>query len=71
MINIAIIVLIIAGYTANRMAYYGVERALAGTLILGMGATVLYGILQLRKMQADYDFRCPVKEEGKAAKAIA
>jgi hypothetical protein len=71
MINIGIIVFIIAGYTANRMAHYTIERMLAGALILSMGATVLYGILKLRKMQAEYDLRCPAKEEGKAAKAAA
>src|SRR5271165_5970974 len=60
-LNIAILGLVIATYTANRMAAYGVERVLASLLILGMGATVLYGILKLRKMQMDYDLRCPVK----------
>lgn len=70
-INIGIVVFIIAGYTANRMAHYTVERVLAGALIMSMGATVLYGILKLRKMQAEYDLRCPAKEEGKAVKGTA
>ncbi|HXX84963.1 MAG TPA: hypothetical protein VEN29_13395 [Casimicrobiaceae bacterium] len=62
-INIAILGLIIASYIANRMANYGVERSLVGLLILGMGAIVLYGVLKLRQMQADFDQRSPPKEE--------
>jgi hypothetical protein len=62
-INIAILGLVIAAYTANRQGAYPVERMMAGLLILGMGATVLYGILKFRKMQMDYDRRCPVKAE--------
>ena len=63
-INIAIFGLIVASYVANRQADYVVERVLTGLLILGMGATVLYGILKLRSMQMDYDLRCPSKEKG-------
>ena len=62
-INIAILVLIIAGYVANREGAYHVERMLAGLLVLGMGATVFYGVLKLKRMQADYDLRCPPKAE--------
>jgi len=62
-INIAILGLIIASYVANREGAYVTERMLTGLLILGMGATVLYGILKLRKMQVDYDARCPPKQE--------
>jgi hypothetical protein len=36
---------------------------LTGLLILGVGATVLFGILKLRQMQMDYDLRCPTKDE--------
>jgi hypothetical protein len=60
-INLAILGLIIAGYVANREGAYVVERMLTGVLIVGMGATVLYGILKLKRMQADYDLRCPPK----------
>ena len=63
-INIAIFGLIVASYVANRQADYVVERVLTGLLILGVGATVLYGILKLRSMQMDYDLRCPSKEKG-------
>jgi hypothetical protein len=62
-INIAIVGLIVAGYVANREGAYVTERMLTGVLILGLGATVLFGILKLRKMQMDYDLRCPHKEE--------
>jgi len=62
-INIAILGLIIAGYVANREGAYATERVLTGLLVLGVGGTVLYGILRLRKMQMDYDLRCPAKEE--------
>ena len=62
-INLAILALIIGSYVANRMADYGVERTLVSLLILGMGATVLYGVLKLRAMQLDFDARSPPKEE--------
>jgi hypothetical protein len=62
-INIAILGLIIAGYVANREGAYIVERVLTGLLVLGLGATVLFGILKLRQMQLDYDLRCPTKDE--------
>jgi len=61
-INLAILGLIIASNVANRQAAYGVEKKLVGLLVLGMAATVFYGILRLRQMQADYDRRCPPKE---------
>jgi hypothetical protein len=74
-INIGILGLVIAAYTANRQAAYGVERMMAGLLILGMGATVLYGILKFRKMQMDYDRRCPVKadkeDQGTKSRMVA
>jgi len=61
-INLAILALIIASNVANRQAAYGVEKKLVGLLVLGMAATVFYGVLKLRQMQADYDRRCPPKE---------
>ena len=67
-INIAILALIIAAYVANRLGAFGVEKIFSGLLVLGMGAAVFYGVLKLREMQADFDLRCPHKEEGKAAK---
>jgi hypothetical protein len=62
-INIVILAAVIASYVANRLGDYGVERILVGLLVLGMGVTVLYGVLKLRQMQADYDRRCPPKDE--------
>ena len=62
-INIAILGLIIAGYVANREGAYVAERMLTGLLVLGLGVTVLFGILKLRRMQMDYDLRCPTKDE--------
>ena len=62
-LNIAIFVLIVAGYVANREAVYVVERALAAVLVLSMAAAVMYGILRLRRMQIDFDARAPVKAE--------
>jgi hypothetical protein len=62
-LNIAVLGLIVAGYVANRQANYTLERMLCGALVLLMGATVLYGIMKLRQMQADYTLRCPPKDE--------
>jgi hypothetical protein len=61
-INLAILGLIMTVYTANHTGYYHTERFCAGLLVLGMGATVVYGVLKFRKMQTDYDLRCPPKE---------
>jgi len=61
-INIAILGLIIAAYVANRQANFAVEKAMGGLLVVGMAATVFYGVLKLRQMQADFDRRCPTKE---------
>jgi hypothetical protein len=61
-INIGILGLIIAAYVANRQGNFALEKAMGGLLVLGMAATVFYGVLKLRQMQADYDLRCPSKE---------
>ena len=60
-INIGIVVLIVAAYIANREGQYHLERMLSSVLVIGMAITVYYGVLQLRKMQAIYDVRCPSK----------
>jgi hypothetical protein len=65
-INLGILGLIIGTVVANRQAAFGVEKSLGSILILGMAATVLYGVLKLRKMQTDYDLRCPTKESKKS-----
>jgi hypothetical protein len=61
-INIAILALIIAGYVAYREGAYDTERILTGLLVLGLGATVFFGILKLKQMQTDYTMRSPHKE---------
>jgi hypothetical protein len=61
-INLAILGLIIAANVANRHGAYGLEKAFGGLLVLGMAATVFYGVLTLRQMQADYVVRFPPKE---------
>jgi hypothetical protein len=60
-INIGILVLIVAAYIANREGQYHVERMLSSLLVIAMAITVYYGVLELRKMQAIYDVRCPPK----------
>lgn len=62
-INIAMLALIVAAYVANREAAYVAERVFTGILVLGLGATVLFAVLRLKQMQADYDLRCPHKEK--------
>ena len=61
-INIGILCLIVAGYVANRQGSYHLERILIGFLVGAMAITMFYGILKLRRMQADYDLRSPAKE---------
>jgi hypothetical protein len=62
-INVAILGLIAGAYIANRLGNFGLERALGSALVLGLGLTVWFGIIRLRKMQADFDRRCPPKKE--------
>jgi len=62
-INFAILGLIIASYVAYREGSYDTERVLTGLLVLGLGATVFFGILKLKQMQTDYTLRSPPKEE--------
>ena len=61
-INIAIFSLIIAGYATNRHGEYVAERWVDAVLLTGLIITVFYGVLKLRRMQADYDLRRPPKE---------
>ena len=61
-INIGILCLIVASYVAYRQGSYHVERFLTGVLVVVMAITVFYGVLKLRRMQADYDLRSPPKE---------
>jgi hypothetical protein len=61
-LNIAIFVLIVGSYVANRQADYDVEKALVSVLVLILGATVLFGVLKLKRMQSQYDLHKPQKE---------
>lgn len=58
-INLAILVLIVVSYIANREAAFGAERLFVGVLVLSMAATIFYGILKLKQMQASYDANFP------------
>jgi hypothetical protein len=60
-LNAVIFVLIIASYVANREAIYAWERRFAGALVVVMVFTVLFGILELRRMQTAYDANLPPK----------
>jgi len=63
-VNAAILVLITVAYVANRQGEYVMERISASLLMLAMAAVVVYGILKLRRMQADYLLRSPPKSES-------
>jgi hypothetical protein len=64
-INVAVLALIVVGYTANRMAMYVEERMSMSALVILMGVTVYYGIAQLKRMQTDFDARRPPKPPKK------
>lgn len=61
-INFGVLSLIVVTYIANREAAYDWERKAAGLLVLAMVFTVIYGVLKLRGMAADYARRCPPKD---------
>jgi hypothetical protein len=65
-INVVLFVLIVAASTANRQGNYEMERRFVGVLVLAMAATVFYGVLRLRNMQADYTRRLPPKKDKEA-----
>ncbi len=65
MINVAILVLIVASYTANRMNAFVEERMLVAALVVLMAATVTYGVLKLKTMQSAYDDNLPAKAPKK------
>lgn len=63
-LNLVILALIVGATVASRMDAFAAQRICGSALVLLMGATVWYGIVQLKRMQADYDRRAPVKDEG-------
>jgi hypothetical protein len=68
-INLAILGLIIASYVANREAAFDTERLFVSILVLSMAATIFYGILKLKRMQAAYDANLPQKVPKEAKDA--
>lgn len=58
-INLFILTMIVTAYVFNRLADYSSERVTVGILVLGMAAAVFHGVLALKRMQRDYDTRCP------------
>ncbi len=66
-INIGILGLIIASYTAYRESDYGLEKRFDGALVVCMVLTVFYGVLKLRQMQTAYDAQRPPKAQKHAA----
>lgn len=62
-LNLGILALIVASYTANHAGNFGLEKTLVSVLVGAMAITVTYGVLKLRTMQAEYDARCPVKKD--------
>lgn len=58
-INLFILTMIVTAYVFNRLADYSSERVTVGILVLGMAAAVFHGVLALKRMQKDYDARCP------------
>jgi hypothetical protein len=66
-INLGTLGLIIATYVAFREGDYAMEKRFAGILVLAMAATVVYGVLKLRRMQTAFDAHCPPKSAKAAA----
>ena len=60
-INLAIFGLIVVSYVASRMGQFHVESLSVGILVTAMAVTVVYGVLELRRMQTAYDAHCPPK----------
>ena len=61
-INVAILGLTMAAYVSNRQGDYGAEKTFVDVLIVAMAVTVVYGVLQLKKMQVEFDLRRPTKD---------
>jgi hypothetical protein len=62
-INAAILCLIVATYASYREGEYKYEKHFAVLLVVIMAITVVYGVMKLRRMQTDYDARCPVEKD--------
>lgn len=58
-INLFILAMIVVAYVFNRLSDFGAERKVVSLLVIGMVVAVFYGVLKLKRMQTDYDTRCP------------
>ena len=67
LINLAVLALIVIGYTANRAGNFYVEMTAGAILVLIMVVTVVYGVLKLKAMQALYDAHRPPKKDKQRA----
>ncbi|MEO5913800.1 MAG: hypothetical protein ABIS50_06180 [Luteolibacter sp.] len=70
-VNLAVLGLIIASYAFNRMNNFGAEKSCVAVLVAIMAVVTFYGVLKLKRMQQDYDTRCPAKKEKKDKQEIA
>jgi hypothetical protein len=66
-INIGILGLIVASYSAYREGSYSMEKSFDSALVVAMVLTVFYGVLRLKQMQTSYDAQCPPKAQKHAA----
>ena len=55
LLNLLIVATIVAAYVANRTGQFATEEAFTGFLVVLMLATVFYGTLKLKRIQAAYD----------------
>ena len=60
-LNVLILCLIVAAYISNRQADYELERRFGSSMVIVMAITVIYGVLKLKRMQANFDAHCPQK----------
>ncbi|MEY2896641.1 MAG: hypothetical protein RL669_910 [Pseudomonadota bacterium] len=67
-VNLAILALIVGATVGGRLGDFTVQRLCGSALVLLMAGCVWYGIMQLKRMQADYDRRAPVKHDDAKAK---
>jgi hypothetical protein len=61
-LNLGILCLVVAAYSFYREGNYPMERRFDSALVIMMALAVLYGVLQLKRMQAVFDANCPQKE---------
>jgi hypothetical protein len=62
LINLGIFGLVLGAYVANRKGAFGAEQIFVGALVVLMAVTVIFGVLRLKQLQAEFLRRCPPKE---------